>query len=153
MSTTQADRGLAVEIEQEFDAASDRVFAHWTDADALARWFAPGDYTTVAASADAKPGGAWSLEFRAPDGRAYLERGAFLELDPPRRLRLTLTQVHGDQAGPETLVTVELDEVGSPDAPRTRMRFRQTGHADASLRDQNAEGWKGCFAKLEAALA
>ena len=143
MSTTQADRGLAVEIEQEFAAASDRVFAYWTDADALARWFAPGDYTTVAADADARPGGAWRLEFRADDGRAYTEH----------RLQLTLTQVHADEAGPETLVTVELEDVGTPDAPRTRMRFRQTGHADASLRDQNAEGWRGCFAKLEDALA
>ena len=53
MSTTQADRGLAVEIEQEFDAASERVFAYWTDADALARWFAPGDYATVASASAA----------------------------------------------------------------------------------------------------
>ena len=152
MSMTHADRGLAVEIEQEFAAASERVFGYWTDADALARWFAPGDYTTVAAAADARPGGAWSLEFRAGDGRAYTERGSFLELDAPHRLQLTLTQVHAGEAGPETLVTVELDDVGTPDAPRTRMRFRQTGHANASLRDQNAEGWRGCFAKLEDAL-
>ena len=124
MSMTRADRGLAVEIEQEFAAASERVFGYWTDADALARWFAPGDYTTVVAAADARPGGAWSLEFRAGDGRAYTERGSFLELD----------------------------DVGTPDSPRTRMRFRQTGHANASLRDQNAEGWRGCFAKLEDAL-
>ena len=89
MSMTHADRGLAVEIEQEFAAASDRVFAYWTEAEALARWFAPGDYTTVSADVDARPGGAWRLDFRSGDGRhAYTEHGAFFELDPPRRVRL-----------------------------------------------------------------
>ena len=153
MSTTQADRGLAVEIEQEFAAASDRVFAYWTESEALARWFAPGDYTTVSADVDARPGGAWRLDFRSGDGsHAYTEHGAFLELDPPRRVRLTLTQVDGDATNPETVVTVDLDDIGTPDAPRTRMRFRQTGYDSATRRDQNAEGWRGCFAKLEGAL-
>ena len=32
------------------------------------------------------------------------------------------------------------------------MTFRQTGYDDVSRRDQNAEGWRGCFAKLEGAL-
>jgi len=153
MSTTEADRGIAVEIEQEFAAASDRVYAFWTEPEALARWFAPGDYTTVAADVDARPGGAWRLDFRSGDGRhEYTEHGAFLELDPPRRLQLTLTQVHGGRANPETVVTVEFDDVGTTDAPRTRMTFRQTGYDDVARRDQNAEGWRGCFAKLEGAL-
>ena len=153
MSTTQADRGLAVEIEQEFAAASDRVFAYWTEAEALARWFAPGDYTTVSADVDARPGGGWRLDFRSGDGHhSYTEHGAFLELDPPRRVRLTLTQVDGDATNPETVVTVDFDDIGTPDAPRTRMRFRQTGYDSATRRDQNAEGWRGCFAKLDGAL-
>ena len=32
------------------------------------------------------------------------------------------------------------------------VRFRQTGYDSATRRDQNAEGWLGCFAKLEGAL-
>ena len=32
------------------------------------------------------------------------------------------------------------------------MTFRQTGYDDVARRDQNAEGWRGCFAKLEGAL-
>lgn len=154
MSTTETDRGLAVEIEQEFAATSDRVYASWTEPEALSRWFAPGDYTTVAADVDARPGGAWQLDFRSGDGRhEYTERGAFLELDPPRRLELTLTQVDGGQAKPETLVTVEFDDVGTADAPRTLMRFRQAGYDSATRRDQMADGWRGCFDKLERALA
>ena len=130
-----------------------RVYAYWTEPEALARWFAPGDYTTVAAEVDARPGGAWRLDFRSGDGRhEYTEHGAFLELDPPRRLQLTLTQVDGGKANPETVVTVEFDDVGTADAPRTRMTFRQTGYDDVVRRDQNAEGWRGCFAKLEGAL-
>ena len=93
-----------------------------------------------------------STSARATVGTSTPSTAAFLELDPPRRLQLTLTQVDGGQANPETVVTVEFDDVGTPDAPRTRMTFRQTGYDDVMRRDQNAEGWRGCFAKLEGAL-
>jgi uncharacterized protein YndB with AHSA1/START domain/ketosteroid isomerase-like protein len=150
MSTVHSDRGLAIEIEQEFAAASDRVFSHWIRPESLARWFAPGDYTTVAAEVDARPGGEWRLVFRSGDGRhEYTEQGAFRAIDHPRRLEFTLTQVDAGRANPETLVTVEFDDLGTADAPRTRMRFRQTGYTAPGLRDENADGWRECFAKLE----
>ena len=65
MSTTEADRGIAVQIEQEFIAASDRVFAYWPEAEGARALVRAGDYTTVATEVDARPGGAWRLDFRS----------------------------------------------------------------------------------------
>ncbi|MDT0308720.1 SRPBCC domain-containing protein [Streptomyces sp. DSM 44917] len=149
-----ADRGLVIEIEQEFSAARDRVFRRWTEADALARWFAPPGYATLHAESDPRPGGRWRLDFRAESGdHQYTEHGAFREVDPFERLALTLTQLDGAGAHPETLVTVALDDIGTEQAPRTRMRFTQSGYRSLSLRNDNEQGWQGCFAALAADLA
>ena len=89
MSTTEADRGIAVEIEQEFAAASDRVYAFWTEPEALARWFAPGDYTTVAADVDARPGGASDAEARHLRYHPQAHPGLSPTPGAPRRLEPT----------------------------------------------------------------
>ena len=149
-----ANRGLVIEIEQEFPAARDRVFRRWTDAEALARWFAPPGYATVHAESDPRPGGRWRLVFRAEvGGHQYTEHGAFREVDPFERLSLTLTQLDGAHANPETLVTVALDDIGTEQAPRTRMRFTQSGYRSLSLRNDNEQGWQGCFTALGVDLA
>ena len=41
MTDTQQQPGLVIELEAEFAATPEQVFARWTDAAALARWFAP----------------------------------------------------------------------------------------------------------------
>lgn len=150
-TTTQrhGDHGLVIEIEQEFPTAPERVFRRWTDADALARWFAPPGYVTVYSESDPRPGGRWRLEFRAQSGgHHYTEQGAFREVDPFERLALTLTQVDVDHTNPETLVTVDLDDIGTTDAPRTLMRFTQSGYRSLALRNDNEQGWRGCFTTL-----
>jgi len=149
MTYSDTAHGLVIAIEKEFTASPEQVFARWTDADALARWFAPAGYTTISSAADLRVGGSWRLTFRSETGHEYTEHGVFRELTPPRRLVLTLTQVDGDRTNPETIVTVDLDDIGTPEKPRTRMRFTQSGYRSAALRDQNEEGWCGCFETLD----
>lgn len=152
MTDIDEQRGLVVEVETEFAAPPDQVFIRWTDPAALSRWFAPPGYTTVRAAADARPGGDWSLTFRSDNGHEYIEHGVYHEVEPPNRLTLSLTQLDGDRANPQTIVTVRLDDVGTPEAPRTRMRFSQAGYQSTALRDANAQGWQACFATLHAEL-
>jgi uncharacterized protein YndB with AHSA1/START domain len=61
---------------------------------------------------------------------------------------LTLTHVHAGKSGPETNITVTFED----SAGGTRMSFRQTGFDSVEHRDANAEGWQGCFAKLQRRL-
>ena len=147
-------RGLVIEIEQEFPTTRDRIFRRWTEAEALARWFAPPGYATLHAESDPRPGGTWRMDYRAESGNhQYTEQGAFHEVDPFERLALTLTQLDGPHANPETLVTVALDDIGTEHAPRTRMRFTQSGYRSPSLRNDNEQGWQECFATLAADLS
>ncbi|WP_433330266.1 SRPBCC domain-containing protein [Spirillospora sp. CA-294931] len=47
------------------------------------------------------------------------------------------------------MVTVGLAEHGT----KTEMTFEQSGFGSAAVRDGNSEGWRECFAKLDAHLA
>lgn len=148
-TTRDRNRPLVIDIEQEFPVTPDRVFRRWTDAAALARWFAPPGYITLSSTADARPGGTWQLNFQSEISRhEYTEQGTFHRVDPYERLELTLTQVDGERANPETLVTVTFVDIGTPGAPRTRMRFTQDGYRSLSLFKDNEQGWRGCFAAL-----
>jgi uncharacterized protein YndB with AHSA1/START domain len=131
-------------IEREFDAPRALVFREWLHEESIRDWFAPDTYVTTACSVDAKPGGSYHIEYRSNDGHVFTEHGVFQEIEEPKRLVLTLTQVHDGRSGPETRVTVTFAD----SAGRTHMSFRQTGFDSTARRDANAEGWQGCFTKL-----
>jgi uncharacterized protein YndB with AHSA1/START domain len=136
-------------IEEHFDAPPSLVFSNWIDPDLVSRWFAADTFEVTAATLDARPGGAWRVDFRRDTGWTYFEFGTFQEVVPPSRLVLTLTQQDGENKGPETRITVTFEE----DGKGTRMIFRQSGFDDPARRDGNAEGWGQCFRKLRASLA
>jgi uncharacterized protein YndB with AHSA1/START domain len=135
-------------IEREFDAPPALVFREWLNEESIRDWFAPETYVTTACRVDAKPGGSYHIEYRSNDGHVFNEHGVFREVEAPKRLVLTLTHVHDGQSGPETSITVTFED----SARGTRMCFRQTGFDSVEYRDANAEGWQGCFAKLQRRL-
>lgn len=140
--------GLVVEIERDFTVSRERLFTRWTDPAALARWFAPPEYRTLSAEVDPRPGGSWRLTYRSKTGHEYAEQGVFQRIDAPRYLEFTLTQVDGAHDNPHTVVAVDFEDVGTPEAPLTRMRFTQRGYRSADHRDDNAEGWDQCLTNL-----
>lgn len=144
MASSETTPGEELVIERVFDAPRSLVFREWLQEESIRDWFAPDTYVTTACSVDARAGGRYHLEYRSDRGHVFTEHGRFVEIDEPNRLVLTLTQVHHDQSGPETIITVTFaDSAGG-----TRMSFRQTGFDSVERRDGNAEGWQGCFEKL-----
>jgi uncharacterized protein YndB with AHSA1/START domain len=74
-------------LEHDYAAAPERVFDAWTRVDLLGRWFGcAADKLWTLHEWDVRTGGAIhvSLDF---DGQPYEVRGAFLVVDPPRRLK------------------------------------------------------------------
>jgi uncharacterized protein YndB with AHSA1/START domain len=143
-----ASTGGEIVIEREFTAPPAAVFEQWIRAEHVREWFAPDTYVTTTCELDFRRGGRYRLDYRSDGGHVYHEQGEFLEIDPPSRLVMTLTQVEQGRASPETVVTVTFAERDG----RTLMSFRQTGFESRERRDGNADGWRGCFDKLERAL-
>jgi uncharacterized protein YndB with AHSA1/START domain len=81
------------------DAPRERVFAAWTDPEAVVRWWGPDGFTCTIQEMDVRPGGAWRLVLHGPDGIDYPNRSAFVEVVKPERL------VYDHISGPKFLAT------------------------------------------------
>jgi uncharacterized protein YndB with AHSA1/START domain len=139
-----------IRLVRTFDAPRELVFREWISAEKVAGWFAPDGYTVTRCAMDARPGGAWRVEFESGNGERHTEFGVFESVEPPKQLVFTLTQSAGPgRTGPLTRVSVTFVERNGI----TEMHFEQTGYRSGSMRDANAEGWSECFAKLERQLA
>jgi len=74
-----------ITITKILDAPRELVFAAWTDAEQLARWWGPEGYHVPEAASDPRPGGALSITMRGPDGTDHVMTGTYREIDPPAR--------------------------------------------------------------------
>lgn len=120
----KVDRNVAVDCEQ--------VFAAFTQADHLSRWF------TKDARVDLRVGGRYSNA----DG----DKGEFLEIDPPNRVRFTWDN---EKHCPETEVDVSF-ECAADD--RTRIRLVHSGLASEKAVAEMREGWTWALDSLASYL-
>ena len=102
-----------IQIEREFAAPPDAVFAAWTTPEAFSRWFGGKDVQVPLDSLDyrAEPGRSWSARMVLPDGGTIAWAGEFLEVNPPSWIVMTLTDRPAE--GGAALLTVELTPIAS----------------------------------------
>jgi uncharacterized protein YndB with AHSA1/START domain len=136
-------------ITRTFAAPRVFVFKAWSTAEHVKRWFCPEGYTVPEAEVDFRPGGAFNVCMRSPEGQDFWSRGTYLEISPPERL--VFTGSVGDVGAPKftahTTVTFEADGAG------TRMTVRQAYEIhDEAFRaaiEGASEGWRTTLDKLE----
>src|SRR5580700_2538193 len=78
-----------VTITRLFDAPRELVFQAWTDPQHLAQWWGPKGFSNPICEADARPGGAWRIVMRGPDGAKYPCGGVYREIVESERLVFT----------------------------------------------------------------
>lgn len=147
MPEAAAPAELALEISRVFQARQDAVFRAWTDREQLANWWGPKGFDAHIDTFDARPGGAYRIDMRSPDGDSHWLRGEFVEIDPHDKLSMTWIWEQGDLAGHEMLVTVEF--FGIDDATEVRLTHARLPGEEA--RTLHNEGWLSsldCFGEL-----
>jgi len=82
---SQVKNERIVVITRVFNAPRSRVFAAWTEAEHLARWFGPKRFTVPSCETDPRPGGAFRVCMRSPEGRDFWVRGVFRQFVAPER--------------------------------------------------------------------
>jgi len=55
----------------------------------MAQWWGPKNFTNPVCELDVRPGGAWRIVMRAPDGMEYISAGVYSEVAKPERLVFT----------------------------------------------------------------
>jgi uncharacterized protein YndB with AHSA1/START domain len=121
-------------ITRVLGAPPERVWREWTEPEAFADWFGGAEVEVPLESVamDVRPGGAWRATMLA--GRREIRWiGEYLEVDPPARLVLTITDRPAEDA--RELLTVGLRDLGDG---RTEMVVHQEGH----MRPEDYEGAK-----------
>lgn len=135
-------------LTRRFAAPREAVFNAFTLPGELAKWFGPEGISVKNVKIDLKPGGRYSLDFAEKDGGVHGLSGVYREIQPPERLVMTWTWDHGDMAGIETLVTIELTEIDG----ETDMTLVHQGLPSDEARDMHNQGWNSTFNCLEQIL-
>jgi len=144
---TGADYQDSIRIERTFAAPARDVFAAWTSAELLRRWYPPGaDWTTPVAEVDVRVGGRLRLVMRSPHGAEFGGGGEYREITPPRRLVFTWTWDRVDVAAGVHLI--EVDFIEHTDGTTTVV-MTNSGLADEQSRESHREGWDESFDNLE----
>ena len=137
-------------IRRSFAAPRTLVFKAWTEAQHLARWSCPRGFTMTSNRGDLRVGGTFSATMRSPEGAQHRLQGVYREIIAPERLVFTHAWLDASGTpGPETLVTVTLDERGG----HTEMTLHQSGFDTVASRDGHRAGWTSCFELLAELLA
>ena len=83
--TVQKD-ARSITVERSFNAPVDPVWAAWTEAAILCKWWAPKPYATPEVEIDLRPGGGFRTRMTGPDDFDQAGIGCFLEIVPLRKI-------------------------------------------------------------------
>jgi uncharacterized protein YndB with AHSA1/START domain len=168
-SATQEASEREFVITRTFEAPRELVFKAWTDPKRMAQWWGPHGFTNPICELDARPGSAWRIVMRGPDGVEHPARGVYREIVEPERLVMTIDhsglpdQWH-DMVSPgrdrtkgkpalEAVSTVTFEEVGGKTKVTVRQRFESAGVRDALLKIGMNEGWSQSLERLGAVVS
>jgi uncharacterized protein YndB with AHSA1/START domain len=152
-SRAAADAGLAgrpsLTLTRRLNAATEKVYAAWADAEKLVQWFGPAQVKagSVKAEMDVRVGGRYRISFEGDGGEYHEVGGVYREVVPNKRLVFSWAWHSTPER--ESLVTVQL----KPDGAGTLLTFRHEQFFDQTARDNHERGWTELLEKLEHYLA
>jgi uncharacterized protein YndB with AHSA1/START domain len=160
-----ADRDFV--ITRIFNAPREMVFKAWTDPGQMSQWWGPHHFTNPVCQLDVRPGGAWRIIMRGPDGADHPAKGVYREIDPPRRIVMTID--HSDLPDPwhdrvnpkrdkskptlEAVTTVTFDDEGGKTRLTISLRFESPAIRDSLLKLGMNEGWSQSLQRLTTLLS
>ncbi|MFJ8052592.1 SRPBCC domain-containing protein [Streptomyces luteogriseus] len=141
---------LRVRLRRALDGSCPVVFRELTDPRELARWWGPDGFTIPSVESDLRPGGAYRIAMRPPEGELFYLVGEFLQVEPPERLAYTFRWEDPDPEDRETVVTLSLHDI---DPARAELILEQGDFASERRRALHEEGWSQGLGKLGELLA
>ena len=163
-ASSKADAAAGqVFITRVVNAPRERVFAAWSDAASLGRWYAPSGCTLKVCEVDFSEGGSFRQCIETPSGYACWCKGEYREISAPERIVFTMmsTDAQGNRVEPavlgmdpewpgETLVRVTFEALGEN---QTRLTLHQTAPEAIAKRTGAYAGWLSMLERLEQELA
>lgn len=136
------ERLIHASVEQVFDA-----FTSPEGQREIYRQDEPG--WIVESHCDLRVGGTWSISFGPAPDQLYQHRNVFEEIDRPRRVRMTTTEIRLDGSR----LVIDVVFTFEPCDGATLMTMTQRGFPTDALRDEHALGLPTGFDNLERIVA
>ena len=146
---TMGSDDLTLELRRGLPAAPSTVFAAFTDADELAKWWGPNGFTTPSLEFDPRVGESYRIEMVPPEGDRFYLTGEFREVDPPVRLGFTFVWEEPDPDDVENQVDLRFRDLGNS----TQVTMTQRPFKTEARRALHHDGWTDSLDKLERLLA
>jgi uncharacterized protein YndB with AHSA1/START domain len=137
----------AMVLSRLFRAPAHQVFTAWSSPDALARWWGPKGFTLPVCEVDFRPGGAYRMVMRAPDGTDYPFHGSYREIVPDQRIVFVAVLDHAP--GAELVTTIHFVEEGGA----TLVTVCQQVPSQKEAAKGQRQGWSESLEKLGAILS
>ncbi len=93
------------------------IFAAFADAEQLAAWWGPKDFSNTFETFDFRPGGPWRFVMHGPDGKDYKNESVFAAISAPSEI------IIDHISRPKFTLAVKLDDLPGQTRITWRMRF------------------------------
>ncbi|MEO7100254.1 MAG: SRPBCC domain-containing protein [Luteolibacter sp.] len=159
-------------IMRTFDAPKAAVYRAWTDPALVAQWWGPDPFTCPVCEMDVRPGGAYRIVMRTPEGDFPFKgdfpiRGEFGEISPDRIVMIHDATEHpaewhdmvdpnrGDNPNPAGKMhqTATFSETNGRTTLTIRTRFETPAIRHAMHKMGMSEGWSGSLDRLARLLS
>jgi len=148
MANAKIQERPSLSIVRKFDSNTAKVWRAITEPEMLKKWMAPSyAFTVPVAETELRVGGRYHIVMNSPDGQVHDVSGVYREIVPNRKLVYTWAWKTTPER--ESLVTIELKATGNG----TELTLRHEQFADEEARNHHEQGWNGCLARLEKAVA
>jgi uncharacterized protein YndB with AHSA1/START domain len=86
--TAAAQAAREIVSTRHFAQSREQLWAAFTDAQRLARWWGPAGFRNTFELCEFRPGGLWRFTMHGPDGQDYPNRSVFHTIEAPARIVL-----------------------------------------------------------------
>lgn len=143
--TEQEKLDVSLEIRRRLPVSPAKVFAAWTQAETMTRWFCPNELMVPEATVDPCVGGRYRIAMRHPEGAEYIVSGEYTRIEEPNVLEFTWRWESTSEDEETSLVRVDLREVPTG----TELVLTHTRFLTPESRDSHQLGWDKCLDRLE----
>lgn len=143
--TTPSEREIV--MTRVFDAPRELVFEAHTSCEHLKHWWGPRRYEIAGCEIDFRPGGAWRVVHRGPDGEEHAFYGEYREIVRPERI--TWTFEWGGMPGHASVETLTLEERDGKTTLTATSVYDSVEDRDAMLSGGAEEGAAESFDRLD----
>lgn len=75
-----------IETTREIAESAENIFAAFSDADRLSRWWGPAGFTNTFDLCEFKPGGRWVFTMHDAEGKSYANESIFKVIEPFKKI-------------------------------------------------------------------